>query len=148
MQLKIDSDIHTSALPQYLAARYLTGDRHDKLMRKAMPVYRARRDALIAALERHLGDDASWIVPEGGHHVWVTLHDAIDERALYVEALRGGMAFLPGGAVMAEKSSRTSMRLSFGLVEPELLEEGVRRLAVALREVRRRGRVGATASLS
>ena len=49
---------------------------------------------------------------------------------------------------MAEKSSRTSMRLSFGLVEPELLEEGVRRLAVALREVRRRGRVGATASLS
>ena len=148
VQLKIDSDIHTSALPQYLAARYLTGDRHDKLMRKAMPVYRARRDALIAALERHLGDDASWIVPEGGHHVWVTLHDAIDERALYVEALRCGMAFLPGGAVMAEKSSRTSMRLSFGLVEPELLEEGVRRLAVALREVRRRGRVGATASLS
>jgi DNA-binding transcriptional MocR family regulator len=58
------------------------------------------------------------------------------------------MAFLPGGAVMAEKSSRTSMRLSFGLVEPEQLEEGVRRLAVALREVRRRGRVGATASLS
>jgi DNA-binding transcriptional MocR family regulator len=58
------------------------------------------------------------------------------------------MAFLPGGAVMAEKSSRTSMRLSFGLVAPELLEEGVRRLAVAVREVRRRGRNAATGALS
>ncbi|MEA2188681.1 MAG: 2-aminoadipate transaminase, partial [Solirubrobacteraceae bacterium] len=61
VQLKIDSDIHTSALPQYLAARDLTGDRHEKLMRKVMPIYRARRDVLVAALERHLGDDASWI---------------------------------------------------------------------------------------
>ncbi len=148
VQLKIDSDIHTAALPQYLAARYLAGDRHDALVRTAMPVYRARCDALVAALERHLGDDATWTVPAGGHHVWVTLRSAIDERALYAEALRCGVTFLPGGAVMAEKSSRTSLRLSFGLVEPERLEEGVRRLAVALREVRRGARVGATASLS
>lgn len=61
---------------------------------------------------------------------------------------RAGTTFLPGGAVMAEKSSRTSMRLSFGLVEPQLLDEGVRRLAVALREVRRRGRAGSTGALS
>ncbi|HWC25467.1 MAG TPA: hypothetical protein VG474_02685, partial [Solirubrobacteraceae bacterium] len=59
-----------------------------------------------------------------------------------------GVTFLPGGAVMAERSSRTTMRLSFGLVEPELLDEGVRRLAVALRAVRRRGRAGATGALS
>jgi DNA-binding transcriptional MocR family regulator len=49
---------------------------------------------------------------------------------------------------MAEKSSRTSMRLSFGLVEPELFDEAVRRLAAALREVRRRGRAGSTGALS
>jgi 2-aminoadipate transaminase len=148
VQLKIDSDIHTAALPQHLAARYLRGDRHEILLARALPIYRARRDTLLEALERHLGHDATWTVPEGGHHVWVTLRDPVDERALYVEALRAGTAFLPGGAVMAEKSSRTSMRLSFGLVAPELLDEGVRRLAVALREVRRRGRAGSTGALS
>ena len=148
VQLKIDADIHTSALPQYLAAAYLRGDRHAELLRTALPVYRARRDALVAALERHLAHDATWTVPKGGNHLWVTLRDPVDERALYVEALRAGTAFLPGGAVTAEKSSRTSMRLSFGLVEPALLDEGGRRLAVALREVRRRGRVGATGALS
>ena len=148
IQLKIDSDIHTSALPQHLAARYLRGDRHELLLRKALPVYRRRRDALLAALERHLAHDATWTLPTGGHHTWVTMREPIDERALYVEAMRAGTAFLPGGAVMAEKSSRTSIRLSFGLVEPELHDEGVRRLAVALREVRRRRHGSATGALS
>lgn len=148
VQLKIDSDIHTAALPQHLAARYLRGDRHELLLARALPAYRERRDALLDALNRHLAHDAAWNVPAGGHHVWVTLRDPVDERALYVEAVRAGTTFLPGGAVMAEKSSRTSMRLSFGLVEPALLDEGVRRLAVALREVRRRGRAGSTGALS
>lgn len=148
VQLKIDSDIHTAALPQHLAARYLRGDRHAQLLARALPVYRARRDALLDALDRHLGHDATWLAPAGGHHVWVTIREPVDERALYVEATRAGTAFLPGGAVMAEKPSRTSLRLSFGLVEPALLDEGVRRLAVALREVRRRGRAGSTGALS
>jgi len=50
--------------------------------------------------------------------------------------------------VQPEKASRTSMRLSFGLVEPDAARRAVRRLAVALREVRRRGRGSSTRVLS
>jgi DNA-binding transcriptional MocR family regulator len=110
--------------------------------------YRRRRDALLDALERHLRHDATWTIPTGGHNTWLTLDDPVDERALYVEALREGVSFLPGGAIQAEKSARTSMRLSFGLAEPKLHDEAVRRLAVALRAVRRRGRSSATGALS
>ena len=148
VHLKMDSDIHTASLPQHLGARYLRGDRHARLLARSLPVYRRRRDALLRALERHLGDDAQWTTPAGGHHVWVTLHDAVDERALYAEALRAGMTFLPGGALQAEKSTRTTLRLSFGLAEPADHDEAVRRLAVALREVRRRSRGSATGALS
>ena len=148
VQLKLDCDIHTSALPQHLAARYMRGDRHDELLAESVPVYRRRRDSLVRALEKHLGFDATWTVPRGGHHIWVTLDEPVDERALYSEAFRNGVTFLPGGAVQAEKTSRTSMRLSFGLVEPAVHDEAVRRLAVALREVRRRGRGSATGALS
>jgi 2-aminoadipate transaminase len=113
-----------------------------------VPVYRGRRDSLVRALEKHLGFDATWVVPAGGHHVWVTLNEPVDERALYSEAFRAGVTFLPGGAVQAEETSRTSMRLSFSLVEPEVHDEAVRRLAAALREVRRRGRGNVTGALS
>jgi DNA-binding transcriptional MocR family regulator len=58
------------------------------------------------------------------------------------------VTFLPGGALQAERSTRTSMRLSFGLVQPAEHDEAVRRLASALREVRQRGRAGATGALS
>jgi DNA-binding transcriptional MocR family regulator len=148
VQLKLDSDIHTAALPQHLGARYLRGDRHQRLLARAVPVYRDRRDSLLRALERHLGHDATWTVPGGGHHIWVTLRAPVDERALYAEALRSGVTFLPGGALQAEKSTRTSMRLSFGLVEPSAHDEAVRRLATALREVGRHGRGSATGALS
>jgi DNA-binding transcriptional MocR family regulator len=148
VQLKLDSDIHTAALPQHLGARYLEGDRHEQLLKRVVPVYRRRRDALLRALERHLGDEATWTIPAGGHHTWLTLREPVDERALYVEALRAGVSFLPGGAVQAEKPSRTSMRLSFGLVDPAQHDEAVRRLAVALREVRRSRRTSATGALS
>jgi DNA-binding transcriptional MocR family regulator len=148
VQLKMDSDIHTASLPQHLAARYLRGDRHQRALARALPVYRRRRDALLHALERHLARDATWTVPAGGHHVWVTLRAPVDERALYAEAMRTGVSFLPGGALQAERSTRTSMRLSFGLVQPAEHDEAVRRLASALREVRRRGRTGATGALS
>jgi DNA-binding transcriptional MocR family regulator len=148
VRLKLDSDMHTSALPQYLAAWHLQGDRHAQLLARAVPVYRRRRDALLRALDRHLSADATWNRPSGGHHVWVTLDDPVDERALYAEAFRAGMTFMPGGAVQAEKSSRTSMRLSFSLAAPDALDEAVRRLAVALREVRRRGGGSATGAMS
>ncbi|HYF27778.1 MAG TPA: PLP-dependent aminotransferase family protein [Baekduia sp.] len=148
VRLKMDTDLHSAALPQHLAAAWLAGDRHQEHLRRVVPEYRRRRDVLLAALDRHLGADATWQVPAGGQHLWVTLRRAVDERALYGEALRAGVSFLPGGAAQAEPSSRTSLRLSFSYVAPDELEEGVRRLARALAAVRRRAPVSATAPMS
>ena len=86
--------------------------------------------------------------PQGGHHVWVTLDRPLDERALYTEAARHGVAFIPGGAVTAERRTQTSMRLSFSLLDPPELDEGVKRLARAIREVRRRSRHAVAAPMS
>ena len=148
VQLKLDSDIHSAALPQHLAARYLAEHDHRALLARALPVYRRRRDTLIAALDRHLDGEATWSVPDGGHHVWVTLRRPVDERALYAEALDHGTSFLPGGAVQAEPSPQARLRLGFSLVAEADIDEGIRRLATALRAVRRRQKVRATTALS
>jgi DNA-binding transcriptional MocR family regulator len=58
------------------------------------------------------------------------------------------VAVTPGGAVTAERRAQTSMRLSFSLVDTEELDEGVRRLARAIREVRRRSRHAVAAPMS
>ena len=146
--LKQGADFHTSTPVQHMAARYLATDAYAENIAQSLPYYRERRDVLLAALERHLAGEVHAHVPRGGHHVWATLERPVEERVLYAEAVRSGVSFTPGGAVLAERSHQTSFRLSFSLVEPEDLEEGVKRLARALREVRRRDRTTVAAPFS
>jgi 2-aminoadipate transaminase len=146
--LKLEADFHSPTLIQHMAARWLATGAYDAHVTSTIPFYRERRDALMAALERHMPGEYHADPPAGGHHVWVTLTRPLDERALYSEAARCGVAFTPGGAVTAERRSQTSFRLSFSLLDPEQLDEGVRRLARAIREVRRRARHTVAAPLS
>jgi DNA-binding transcriptional MocR family regulator len=146
--LKLGDDFHTPTLIQHLVARWLAGGAHDRHVKSTLPFYRERRDALMEALQRHLAGEYRAELPAGGHHLWVTLTRPLDERALYSEAARHGVTFTPGGAVTAERRSQTSLRLSFSLLEPPELDEGVRRLARAIREVRRRARHAVAAPMS
>lgn len=146
--LKLEADFHSPTLIQYIAARWLATGAYDRHVKRTMPFYRERRDALLAALERHLPGEYRVDTAHGGHHLWVTLNRPLDERALFSEAARRGVAFTPGGAVTAERRSQTSLRLSFSLADPQQLDEGVRRLARAIREVRRRDRHAVAAPMS
>ncbi len=146
--LKQGADFHTSTPIQHIAARYLATEAYSRNLAASLPYYRERRDVLVGALEKHLAGEVRAEVPRGGHHVWVTLNRPVEERVLYTEAVRHGVSFTPGGAVTVDRPQRTSFRLSFSLLEPEDLEEGVRRLARALREVRRRDRTTVSAPFS
>ena len=145
---KLDADFHTSTLVQHIGARYLASGAYDRHVASTMPFYRERRDAVMDSLERHLAGEYRADRPSGGHHIWATLTQPVNERALYSEAIRQGVTFTPGGAVTVERHSLTSLRLSFSLLDPAQLDEGVRRLARALREVRRRTRHSMAAPLS
>lgn len=146
--LKLASDFHTNTLSQHIVARYLAAGAYQRQLERTIPFYEERRDALLEALERHMPGEYRAERPHGGHHVWVQLRRPVDERSLYREAVRNGVTFMPGGTVTVERPAATSLRLSFSLVDPPELDEGVRRLARALREVRRRDRYSATVPVS
>jgi 2-aminoadipate transaminase len=138
---KRNDDMHSPTLTQLIGARFLAGGDYERHLDQAIRFYRERRDALFAAVERELEPLGSVILPLGGHHLWVTLDSPLDERTLYREAVSSyGVSFLPGGAMMPERPRRTHMRLSFGFLDADQLAEGARRLAVAIRAMRRTGR--------
>jgi DNA-binding transcriptional MocR family regulator len=146
--LKLETDFHTNTLSQHMAARFLASGGYERQLRKSIPFYRERRDALMDSLERHLAGEYRAQRPNGGHHVWVTLDRPLNERDLYTEALRHGVSFTPGGVVSVERPAQSHLRLSFSLVDPPELDEGVKRLARAIREVRRRDRHAARMPVS
>ena len=137
---KRNDDIHSATLTQLVAARFLSDGGYPEQVGRAVGFYRERHDVLLEAVEQHFDRVATVSRPLGGGHLWLTFRDALDERDLYDEAVRQGVTFLPGGAMMAERPRATQIRLSYGYLEPDELREGVRRLAVAVRAVRPRPR--------
>jgi 2-aminoadipate transaminase len=136
-ELKLGTDVHSSTLTQYLALRWLETGGHDEHVKRVNKVYAKRGRALLESVNRRLADEVSVLEPNGGHNLWLTFRRPIDERLLFGEALRNRVGFTPGRALRPEPSSQSSLRLSFPLLDEERLDEGVRRLAVAIRAVRR-----------
>jgi DNA-binding transcriptional MocR family regulator len=146
--MKLESDFFTAAPVQHIAADFLADGGYERQLERSTGFYRERCDVLMESLERHLAGEYHADRPNGGHHVWVTLNRPADERALYAEALRHGVGYVPGMTTVAERPHETNLRLTFARVDPPDLEEGVKRLARALREVRRRDRRTANVPLS
>jgi DNA-binding transcriptional MocR family regulator len=89
---------------------------------------RERRDAMTTALERHL-PEARWIVPEGGYFLWLELPGGEPAAELTPE----GVTFVRGSDFFAGPGGESALRLAFSYEAPDAIEEGVRRLASAVR---------------
>lgn len=92
---------------------------------------RARRDALLEALDEHLGGTgARWNRPEGGYFLWLDLPDGGNARALLHAAEQHGVTFIAGPDFYPwAGGGRSSARLAYSFASPAQLGEGVRRLA-------------------
>jgi 2-aminoadipate transaminase len=86
---------------------------------------RARRDAMLEALEQELAGRAHWNRPEGGYFLWLELPDEVDASELLHRATEAGVTFVPGADF---GGSPSSVRLAFSYASPEEIGEGVRRL--------------------
>jgi DNA-binding transcriptional MocR family regulator len=87
---------------------------------------RARRDAMLAALERELGAAARWSRPEGGYFLWLELGEGVDARELLGRAETSGVTFVPGSDFGGPPNS---LRLAFSFVDVDAVAEGIGRLA-------------------
>jgi 2-aminoadipate transaminase len=96
--------------------------------------YQEKRDAMVAALTRTLGDVASWPAPRGGFFLWVTLPASIDADQMVMRAVEHGVAYVAGDAFYVSGGGRSTLRLSFSAPPPDRITEGVERLAGTVRE--------------
>ena len=87
---KIAADRGSPALEQIAFADFVTRGEFDRHLRRMRPVYRRRRDALLAALARHL----PWLEPVGisaGLHLATWLPPHRDEAVVVGAARRAGV---------------------------------------------------------
>ncbi|HEX5146641.1 MAG TPA: PLP-dependent aminotransferase family protein, partial [Conexibacter sp.] len=121
-------DLGTSPLDQLAFADFLARGELDRHLRRQRPRYRARRDALIAALAREL---PAWRIGPGvaaGLHVVALAPDGLDERAFLAAAAERGMR-LHGLSWFQVSAGPPGLVLGFGNASEPAIERAVAQLA-------------------
>ena len=122
-------DLCPPILDQYMAAEFMGSGALDANLQKSIALYRAKRDQMLALLERYMPQGVSWTHPEGGLFLFVTLPEKIDTVALYERALAAGVAYVAGSFFYPDGSHRNTMRLNFSFLDASRMEAGIRLLA-------------------
>lgn len=131
---KQGSDLHTNSFGQVMAYEYCRRGLLQPHVEEIIATYRERRDAMLAALERHFPEGVRWTRPEGGLFLWVILPEGVDSVELLKEAVEEKVAFVPGTAFYADGTGHNTLRLTFATASPELIEEGIKRLGRAIKK--------------
>jgi DNA-binding transcriptional MocR family regulator len=101
-------------------------------LRRTIPRYRERRDALMNAMARHFPSGVHWTTPRGGFCSWVTLPVGVSTADLYLAGVERGVAFAPGDVFFARPVPQPNIRLSFSSLPPELIGEATQVLGQIL----------------
>ena len=126
-------DAGPNTLSAAITTEYLEPDLWGHVER-ANAALKAKRDAMLAALEAHLGNYCSWSRPVGGLFIWVRLPDGLDTEALAAAAAERGVAYKPGSEYHVAGREIPFIRLAFGFPEIGAIETGIARLGESIRE--------------
>jgi DNA-binding transcriptional MocR family regulator len=103
-------------------------------LRRIIPVYRTRRDRLLAELSAQMPPGTSWSHPGGGFTCWLTLPPGVDAGDVHRETLRRGFAFTPGDAFLTQPGPPDHLRICFAGQREGIIAEAMVVLGQVIRE--------------
>jgi GntR family transcriptional regulator/MocR family aminotransferase len=129
---KYAADRGTPSIEQLAFADFLERGEFDRHLRRVRPIYRTRRDALLAGLERHL-PELQPVGASAGLHVLAWLPPGIDERRVVDESAKRGLGVYGVRPYwMTPSEGRPGLLFGYASLSEAAINEGVRMLREAL----------------
>jgi 2-aminoadipate transaminase len=129
------SDLHSNYLSQRIAFQYLHQQNIDDHIRKICEVYKTQCHLMIDLIEEKFPESVDYTEPEGGMFIWLTLPDGIPSTEVFEQALKDGVAVLPGTPFYTDGGGSTTIRLNFSNSTEEKIKIGIERLSKVLRNL-------------
>jgi 2-aminoadipate transaminase len=130
LQAKQAADLHTPSFNQRMVAEVLKDGFLDRHVPTIRALYKAQRNAMLAALEKNIaGTGVQWNKPDGGMFLWIKLPHGMNAVDLLPKAVERNVAFVPGAAFYSDAAQHNTLRLSFVTASAEQIDEGVAALA-------------------
>ena len=130
-------DLCSSPITQVLTYEYCRKGYLDSHLPNIIKDYRVKRDAMEESFRKHLAPQGiTWVKPEGGFFYWLNTGN-IDSGELARKALEKKVAILPGAPFCINPEAGIhAARINYTFSKPDVIEEGVSRLAQAIQEMK------------
>ncbi|WP_282942874.1 PLP-dependent aminotransferase family protein [Paenibacillus sp. RC67] len=129
---KANADLGNSLLAQKTILPLIESKKMQDHLRKLRIALKLRRDLVLALLSEHAPSEITWLVPQGGLNLWISLPFWMNADHLLMEAKKQQLNFLPGSACYPVEQENHHLRLSFSYVNENLLSEGIKILCKIL----------------
>ncbi len=132
-KLATSTYISPSMVSQAIVNEFCRSGALDRSIETVREALRERSQTLCEAISSEL-PEARFVAPEGGYFMWLDLPRGTDVAAMFTAAAARGVQFVKGADFVLD-GAESSLRLAYSGVTPSEIEEGVKRLAEAYREV-------------
>jgi GntR family transcriptional regulator / MocR family aminotransferase len=129
LQAKGLLDRGSPTLTQAAVADFISEGHFERHLQRLRQEYGERRQVLVDALAKQLGERVHWAPAAAGLHVMVYLDEGCDEAQVVRQAAAAGVGVYPGAPYHLQRPSPPSILLGFSGLNPAEIKEGVRRLA-------------------
>ena len=125
---KQGQDVHTSNLTQGLVCEYIKEGAYFGGIEANCAYYAGKLDAMYAAAQKYFPKGTKLVKPEGGMFLWAELPEGIDATALFEEAVRRKVAYVPGTHFYAHGGHHNTLRLNYTMADEAQIEKGMQLL--------------------
>jgi len=123
--LKAGTNVSTSALDQYLMARFLAGGGYDRHLRTLRATLKKQAMRTALAVQKYFPKETRLALPEGGTLLWIQLPRGTDSLELYERALSRNISVIPGTVCSNTGQFQNYIMLSCGIPFTSEIERGI-----------------------
>lgn len=129
------SDLHTNYFSQRVIHQYLIDNNIDNHIKKITELYKGQRNCMVSMIEKYFPQEVKSTKPEGGMFLWATLPEGFSSLELFDMAIKQNVAFVPGDPFYINEKGTNTMRLNYTSSTEEKIEEGIKRLSEAIKDL-------------
>ena len=137
LSVKAALDVQPSHINLMAIDDFLEHHNIDRHIAKINTLYREKCLAMCDNLDKYLPEKATYIRPEGGFFVWVTLPESFDTTKLLLDSILqdANVVYVPSELQYASRSIKNKFRLNFTNSSYEQIETGIKKLSEAVEAV-------------
>jgi GntR family transcriptional regulator/MocR family aminotransferase len=122
------TDRHTAVLEQETLAEFIASGAYERHLRRTRRANAKRRDALLSAIERHLGDRVTITGSRSGTHIVLWPRAKVSEPQIIARAAAAGVEIHGIAAYYLRQPAQPGFVLGYANLTVTQIREGIRRL--------------------